>query len=88
MLRVLVSKFSGSSRIITIGDEEHLDELISKLEAESRDAKYFLPLGYSETVEEKLRRIRGSLSPYTKQLVDELLYDMALDLLLSRQGAR
>lgn len=84
MLRVLVSKFSGNSYIIEIGDET-LDELITKLEREARGAKYFLPLGYSEEVEQKLRRIRGCVDPYTQQLLDEAIYDMSLDRMLGKR---
>ncbi len=79
MVEVLVSRFSGSYDIITIGEEAHLDELVDKLEREAKDAIYFLALGYSEEIEERLRRVRGSLSSYTQLLLDEMLYDMNRD---------
>ena len=85
VIKVLVSTFSGSSYIITVGDEEHIDELVSKIEAASVGAKYLLPLDYSKEVEDKLRRIRSSLSSYAKLLIDEALYDMNLDRQLSHR---
>jgi hypothetical protein len=88
MVRFLVSNFWGKSFFVDFSGDETVDEILDRLEAVSRGAKYILPIGQiPDLFVEKLKIVRrGAYNSYLELLLDEVLEDIYLDKMFSHQS--